>query len=298
MSLTSRRWVRRGVVGAFVAGAVVGGVVVTTTVVTGAAATGVGPVSATSVRVAPTPTPAAAVSEAVASSALGLAARRSSRDSMTPSERRVIGYSVKGRPITAVRYGSESATRVGVVIGEIHGTERAGIPVVRQLQRLGAPAHAAMWVIRTVNPDGHAARSRKNARGVDLNRNTSHLWSGSSRSPDYYPGPKAMSEPETRAYMSFLDAIDPDVVLIYHQAGNGVDSYQAKDLRLVRGLATRMNLRVRSFNCDGECRGTLTGWFNSSQDGAAITIELPSTATNAQTLKWADAARWAMAGAA
>jgi murein tripeptide amidase MpaA len=33
------------------------------------------------------------------------------------------------------------------------------------------PARIDLWTIRTVNPDGIRAGTRKNARGVDLNRN-------------------------------------------------------------------------------------------------------------------------------
>lgn len=230
----------------------------------------------------------------------GAALSVSGRAAVSASEHRIIGYSVLGRPITAVRYGPADAQRVGVFIGEIHGTERAGIPIVKRLARLGPPTGAAMWIIKTVNPDGHAARTRKNANGVDLNRNTSHLWKGTARAPDYYPGRSAISEPETRSYMEFLDAVDPDVVLIYHQAGGGVDTYKPKDPVLVRELARRMRMPAKPFNCDGECTGTLTGWFNnrSSRLGAAITVELWATTTSAQVRRWARAARWSISAAA
>ena len=210
------------------------------------------------------------------------------------TERRVIGSSVRDRPIVARRYGPADATHVGVIIAEIHGTERAGRPIARRLRQLGAPGKTAMWIIPTVNPDGHVARQRKNARGVDLNRNGPHLWKGTARAPDYYPGRWAMSEPETRAYMQFLEGLDPDLVLIYHQAGNGVDSYRAKNMVIVRGLAKRMKMAPKSFSCDGECTGTLTGWFNSTHAGAAITVELPASVTAAKTRRWAMAARWAI----
>ncbi|NQU36615.1 MAG: DUF2817 domain-containing protein, partial [Actinobacteria bacterium] len=178
--------------------------------------------------------------------------------------KRVIGRSVQGRNIVARLYGSPTATKVGVIIGSMHGTERAGARIVKKLRKKGAPAGTAMWVIPTINPDGHRAKQRGNARGVDLNRNGSDLWKGTARAPVYYPGRRALSEPETRAYVRFLSQIDPDVVLIYHQAGNGVDRYNEKNRGLTRGLAKRMGLPVRNFNCDGECTGTLTGWFNKN----------------------------------
>ena len=72
-----------------------------------------------------------------------------------------------------------------------------------------------IWIIPMVNPDGHAraekgADQRKNANGVDLNRNYGYKWgtTGISNSPsaDTYCGKKAFSEPETQAIRDFETA--------------------------------------------------------------------------------------------
>jgi len=210
------------------------------------------------------------------------------------TSKRVIGRSVQGRKIVARLYGSPTASKVGVIIGSMHGTERAGARIVKKLAKKGAPKDTAMWTIRTINPDGHRKKQRGNANGVDLNRNGSDLWKGTARAPVYYPGRSALSEPETRAYVSFLSQIDPDVVLIYHQAGNGVDSYNQKNRGLTKGLAKRMKLPVKSFNCDGECTGTLTGWFNKNEQGTALTVELTRSVGEKQVKRWAKSARWAI----
>ena len=203
----------------------------------------------------------------------------------------VFGHSVQGRRIVAMRYGSPTATRVSVIIGSMHGTELGGLPIVERIRREGAPRGTAMWLITTINPDGTVVRRRQNAHGVDLNRDGSHLWKGTARSREYYPGPRAVSEPETRAYMGFLALLKPDMVLVYHQAGNGIDSYQQKDPLLTRYLHGTMALPIKSFNCAGECTGTLTGWFNSTQKGAAITIELPRYFNQRDVARWSYAAR-------
>jgi protein MpaA len=243
----------------------------------------------------PTAAGALALSPSVAAGASGAAiAAVTSEPRAAQVSKRVIGRSVQGRKIVARLYGSPTATKVGVIIGSMHGTERAGSRIVAKLRKKGAPKDTAMWVIRTINPDGHRKKQRGNARGVDLNRNGSDLWKGTARAPVYYPGPSALSEPETRAYVSFLSQIDPDVVLIYHQAGDGVDSYNQKNRGLTRGLAKRMQLPVKSFNCDGECTGTLTGWFNKNEQGTAITIELTRSVGNTQVNRWAKSARWAI----
>ena len=193
----------------------------------------------------------------------------------------VIGHSVKGRKIVATRYGDPEATRVVVAIGVIHGNEQGGLPIVRRLIASGAPAHTAMWIIPTVNPDGQVHYTRRNAHGVDLNRNTTDQWHKGPHDV-FYPGPRARSEPETRAYMNFLARLRPDFVAIFHQHGNAIDSYNAKDPAIVAGLASRFGLPVKSFACSGVCHGTLTGWFNSSFPGSANTIELPAFVTNAK----------------
>ncbi|TAK70310.1 MAG: DUF2817 domain-containing protein [Actinomycetota bacterium] len=204
---------------------------------------------------------------------------------------RQVGTSVQGRRIMAYGYGDPAASRVVVVIGQLHGSETAGVPVAKRLAALGARAGTFVWVIPTANPDGFKARTRGNAHGVDLNRNGSDRWSPVARAARYWPGPAAMSEPETQATYAFLDQIDPDLVLIYHQAGNGIDSYRAKNRAVVDRLSRLTRLPVRSFDCAGECTGTLTGWFNSSHRGIAITVELPARVGAAQVDRWARSVR-------
>jgi murein tripeptide amidase MpaA len=79
--------------------------------------------------------------------------------------REVVGESVQGRPITVVHRTHEGASRRVLVIGSIHGDERAGMRVVRRLvRRDDLPRDLDLWLARTVNPDGTAADRRQRGR--------------------------------------------------------------------------------------------------------------------------------------
>jgi murein peptide amidase A len=87
-------------------------------------------------------------------------------DLASAGERTAIGHSVGSRAITATLKGDPAAPARALVIGCVHGNEPAGIRVARRLIA-GAPArNAAIRVVPSLNPDGVAAKTRGNARGV------------------------------------------------------------------------------------------------------------------------------------
>jgi succinylglutamate desuccinylase len=201
----------------------------------------------------------------------------------------VIGTSVQGRPIRAVHRWTDGATRSTVVVGSIHGDERAGMRVVRRLRTAALPAGVDLWLVRTMNPDGTAADRRTNGHGVDLNRNFPTYWERAGAGTATWSGPTAASEPETRAAMTFLRMVAPRTTLVFHQPLFGVDSYRAKSMTLVRRLSRLLDLPVRSFDCAGGCHGTLTDWHNRHLPGRAVTIELGPQVPAAAVTHYADA---------
>ncbi len=186
--------------------------------------------------------------------------------------RTVIGTSVQGRDIVAYHLGEPQRPRVKTVVllAAMHGNEAAPSQILRALVD-GQPVVALdLWVVPTYNPDGVAAGTRKNANGVDLNRNFPYQWADLDGS--YESGPKPASEPETQAVMAFLDEVDPAAILSFHQPLNGVDT-DTKNPRLAKRVARKLKLPTTTLDCGGVCHGTMTGWFNNSHQGAALTVE-------------------------
>jgi protein MpaA len=189
----------------------------------------------------------------------------------TVVERRVIGHSVRDRPIRAYRVGEPGAKVRAVAVAAMHGDEAAPRRILTAL-RTGSPVRGVdLWLVPSANPDGLAARTRKNARGVDLNRNFPRSWVHLDGAVESGRGPA--SEPETRALMRFLERVDPRFVVSFHQPLYGVDTYNPKHPWFAHRLARELRLPKKDFSCGGDCHGTLTQWFNHRFDGVAVTVE-------------------------
>jgi predicted deacylase len=182
---------------------------------------------------------------------------------------KVIGHSVQGRPIVAWHLGESGKPKV-VLIAGMHGNEPAPTAILRTL-RDGRSVHGIdLWVVPAYNPDGLARGTRRNARGVDLNRNYPYHWAPLTGS--YYSGPEPASEPETRAMMRFLRRVRPDSILSFHQPLLGVDVAVDRP-RFARRVARTLGLPTRTLDCGGVCHGTMTGWYNQRLPGFALTVE-------------------------
>jgi hypothetical protein len=185
------------------------------------------------------------------------------------------GHSVQGRAIHAVRRGDPSAPRSVLVVGDVHGDEPAGRAVVRRLRATTPPAGVQVWTVASANPDGERRGTRQNARGVDLNRNFPFRWRGGGRAFDpYFPGPRAASEPETRAMQGLIRRLRPDVTVWFHQHLRLVDLVPGADPAIVRAYARRVGLPARALPY---YRGTATSWQQHVRPGStAFVVELPA----------------------
>ncbi|MDX6668728.1 MAG: murein peptide amidase [Solirubrobacteraceae bacterium] len=191
----------------------------------------------------------------------------------TPAATRVvIGRSVDGRPIVAWSFGSDRARRKILVVGCIHGNECAGLAITSALRRARVPEGVQLWLAPEMNPDGAAAGTRQNARGVDLNRNFPYRWQPINN-PIFFSGPHPVSEPETQAAIALVRRIRPAVSIWYHQAMDLVDM-PGGDRGLARRYAEVAGLRP---TCLTFLSGVETAWSDHTFPGTtSFVVELPA----------------------
>jgi murein peptide amidase A len=185
----------------------------------------------------------------------------------------VIGHSVRGRPILAVRLGPAGAPHRMLVVGCIHGNEQAGIAVARRLTTVKPPPGTAIWVIPVLNPDGAAADTRQNADQVDLNRNFPWHWQPIGTPGDLqYSGTRALSEPESRAAHRFILRIRPNITVWFHQPLHVVD-LSGGNPAIEREFASLVGLPVERLT---RYPGSAVSWTNTViPGGTSFVVELP-----------------------
>jgi protein MpaA len=184
----------------------------------------------------------------------------------------VVGHSVDGRAIKAHRLGDATSPHKVLVVGCIHGNECAGTAVTHKLVRKTPPPAFDLWVIPSVNPDGHRLGLRQNARGVDLNRNFGSEWIpiGSRWDPEY-SGPYPWSEPETRLVRALVRRIHPELTIWYHQPQKLVRAW-GQSVPAARKFARFSGMAFRKIRWP---HGTAPNWQNHRFPGtSSFVVEL------------------------
>ncbi len=138
--------------------------------------------------------------------------------SITALKTSQIGKTESGLPILAHHFGHGS--KHVLILGGVHGDEVEGVVLAQAiLSRLLAcdDLKLRLTLVPTFNLDGVLAKTRGNARGVDLNRNLSTKdWSAVATTPRYQPGPFALSESENRALADFIETEKPEFIISLH----------------------------------------------------------------------------------
>jgi hypothetical protein len=187
----------------------------------------------------------------------------------------VVGRSSQGRPIALKQWGDPSWPGELLVFGCIHGDECAA----RTLQPLtnGCPDPSAdILVVPNLNPDGAAADSRLNARGVDLNRNFPSEWRAiGERWDPQHSGPRPFSEGEARLAARIVAAAEPETTIWFHQHHGSRPYVRAWGPSLPAGREfarlARMPFRAMPWPA-----GTAPNWQNHRfPDTSSFVVELP-----------------------
>jgi len=182
----------------------------------------------------------------------------------------VLGRSVDGRAIVAFEVGDTDSGRRELVVGCIHGNEAAGLAVARRLQHASPPG-LDLWIVPVLNPDGLVAGTRRNAHGVDLNRNFPWRWQ--RLGGVFYSGPRPLSEPESRIAYRLIRRVRPHVSIWFHQHLDVVDK-SGGSVTVEERFADLVGLRLVRLTREP---GSVVGWENQRFPGTtAFVVELPT----------------------
>jgi murein tripeptide amidase MpaA len=148
-------------------------------------------------------------------------------------EIRAVGATVKGRPLRALFAGNP--VRRIVLVGAVHVSESGPelmLPAVESLlaEKPKLLEAVGLAVLPCVTLDererllstGYPLYLRKNANGIDLNRNFDAWWSPAVTDPaaETYPGKAPASEPETQALMKLVRQSNPAAVFSFHSVAS------------------------------------------------------------------------------
>ncbi len=171
-----------------------------------------------------------------------------------------------------------SGPTAGLLVAAQHGEEAVTALLVRRLlERVSGDA--TRWVVvQVANPDGLINGTRQNAAGVDLNRNfPATTW----RSDDSFtyppgiederrvlanrtnlstPGKHPGSEPETQALMSFVERVQPPLVIDVHSPLELLLPRGDVPPAVVRSLSRAANLPIVD-DVGGPCPGAFDDWL-------------------------------------
>ncbi len=190
-----------------------------------------------------------------------------------------IGESVEERPIEATAIGT--GPRRILFIGGIHGDEPEGLPVMEWFTEemwndASLTSGTTVVVVKNLNPDGTAGKTRGNKHGVDLNRNfPAKNWESTVKTPRFNPGPHPESEPETRVAVQLIREFEPHRILVMHATvGRPMNNYDGPAKALARRMS-QFNKYAVTETIGYPTPGSLGNWAGNDLQIPIITLEFP-----------------------
>ena len=184
-----------------------------------------------------------------------------------------IGHSHEGRPLRIRRVGR--GPRRVIWVGGIHGNEREGAVSTAELPtalaRFGdALDQVTLTILEDVNPDGTAANTRGNARGVDLNRNypADNFLAG----PRF--GRRPLDQPEAKALYELVRAERPHLVIVAHSWRNDhFINFDGPAVQYAELFSQRSGYRVKPSDRIHPTPGSLGSWIGRKLQIPILTLE-------------------------
>ena len=185
----------------------------------------------------------------------------------------IIGRSVEGRPLRLTYFGR--GPRWVLWIGGIHGDEREGAMSTEELGSTflerGLGDRVTLAILEDVNPDGTERNTRRNARGVDLNRN--YPAANFDRAKPAF-GRAPLSQPESRALHDFIQKWWPDLVVVCHSwRGDHFINHDGPARALAARFASLSGYRVRPSSSFAVTPGSLGSWIGNTLELPILTLE-------------------------
>lgn len=155
----------------------------------------------------------------------------------------LFGKTESGLAIPGHRFGRGS--KHVLVLGGVHGDEVEGVilasaMLAHLLERddLGL----RLTLVPAMNLDGVLAKTRGNARGVDLNRNLpTKDWSPVATTIRYQPGPSPLSERENKALVQFIEEEKPDFIISLHSWKPMLNINEPPGTKICEAVAQRIS---------------------------------------------------------
>ena len=145
----------------------------------------------------------------------------------------------------------EGALRI-LLLGGVHGNETEGIQFMHEFCKeyvdgnKSSPFPEELFVIPVMNPDGLFNYERKNANGVDLNRNmATNDWDANFSQEKYFPGDAPNSEPETQHLAEVIDSYKPEYIISFH-SWKPMINYNGPAVRYAEKIAEKLTMPITS----------------------------------------------------
>jgi protein MpaA len=180
-----------------------------------------------------------------------------------------------------------------LVFAGFHGDEPKGVSLANRLiEALTVNQSIAggmqYIIVPTVNPDGLSRRSRRNARGIDINRNfPTRNWEVGTPRNRMFGGQEPASEPETRVVIQAIKRYKPDAIITIHSISGGrhCNNFDGPAEGIARAM-NRHNGYPVTPTIGYPTPGSFGTWAGIERSIPTVTLELPTAHSLRQC--WSD----------